>query len=70
MRMLFCLVKHELIFYLLLAGKKMEDFKKNLKLNLTFKPERCESCDWCGKKVQPEKRKRTYKEISEISEKK
>ena len=49
----------------------MENLKKSLKLNLTFKPERCETCDWCSKKkVQPEKRKRTYKEISENEEKK
>ena len=73
MRMLFCLVSviHELIFYLLLAEKKKEDLKKNLKLNLTFKLERCEMCDWYGKKkVQPEKCKRTYKEINEKEEKK
>ena len=48
----------------------MEDLKKSLKLNLTFKPERCETCDWCSKKkVQPESRKRTFKEMSEEEKK-
>ena len=73
MRMLFCLVSviHELIFYLLLAEKEKEDLKKNLKLNLTFKLERCEMCDWCGKKKYSRKSvKELIKKLMKMKKKK